>query len=158
MIRDILNYKHCLDLEALLEDMELCVIELTSMEHNVVICSIYRAPNSDEKAFISKYARLLQQLDLLKKNGKHVIICTDHNFDFLKSDTHVKTRELVELNVDNHMWPVIMKPTRITKKSATLIDNIIVSNSIYKDYECGIILDDLSDHLPCYLVSRNLKL
>ena len=114
--------------------------------------------NSDEKAFISKYARLLQQLDSLKKNGKHVIICTDHNFDFLKSDTHIKMRELVEINVDNHMWPVITKPTRITKKSATLIDNIIVSNSTYNDYECDIILDDLSDHLPCYLVSKNLKL
>ena len=104
-----------LNLEASLEDMELCVIELTSMEHSVIICSIYRAPNSDEKAFISKYATLLQHLDPLRKDGNHVIICTDHNFDFLKSDTHSKTCELVELNVDNHMWPVITKPTRITK-------------------------------------------
>ena len=44
LIRDTLNYKCCLDLEISLKDMELCVIKLMSIEHNVIICSIYRAP------------------------------------------------------------------------------------------------------------------
>ena len=56
------------------------------------------------------------------------------------------------------MWPVISKPTRITKSTATLIDNIIVSVEIYASYQSDIIVEDLSDHLPCLLVAHNMKL
>ena len=66
--------------------------------------------------------------------------------------------EFVNLNVDSKLWPIITKPTRITKSTATLIDNIIVSDEIHKRYKCGIILNDISDHLPCYLVVENFHL
>ena len=45
--------------------------------------------------------------------------------------------------------PCITKPTRITHETATLIDNIIVSSSIYDGHQSYILTEDLSDHLPC---------
>ena len=33
-----------------------------------------------------------------------------------------------------------------------------MSNDIYGSYQCGILLDNLSDHFPCYLIGHNLKL
>ena len=77
---------------------------------------------------------------------------------FLKSHTHRATQDLIDLLLNSDLWPVITKPTRITKNSATLIDNILVSPNIYGSYQCGIMLEDISDHLPCVLVARNLKL
>ena len=85
-------------------------------------------------------------------------MCMDHNFDLLKSTMHSKTREFLNTNVDNELWPVITKPMCLTKSSSTLIDNIFVSNDIYGSYQCGILLVDLSDHFPCYLIGHNLKL
>ena len=58
---------------------------------------------------------------------------------------------------DKGLLPMITKPTRITTSSATLIDNIFVDDLLYASTESGIILDDSSDHLPCYCVLRNLN-
>ena len=57
----------------------------------------------------------------------------------------------------NDSLPVITKPTRITKTTATLLDNLIISQKLQTTFECGIIVDDISDHLPCYLKLSNIK-
>ena len=50
--------------------------------------------------------------------------------------------------------PLITKPTRVTRTTATLIDNIL-TNDIDIQYERGIIIDDLSDHLPIFSMCVN---
>ena len=102
------------------------------------------------------YKKLLDYLR--EERDKHIIIGIDHNYDLLKSDLHNATHDFINYNLDHDMWPVITKPTCITRSTATLIDNIIVSSEIYSSYLCGILIDDLSDHLPCLLVARNIKL
>ena len=52
-----------------------------------------------------------------------------------------------------------MRPTRITHNSATLIDNVSISFNLSKTYTSGIIISDISDHLPCLiLISTNNKI
>ena len=53
-------------------------------------------------------------------------------------------------------YPLISKPTRITNSSATLIDNIFVNN-FDECYKCGILLTDLSDHLPVFQITSSLQ-
>ena len=43
----------------------------------------------------------------------------------------------------------ISKPTRITKSTATLIDNIF-SNTLGDKCKTGQLVTDLSDHLPVF--------
>ena len=38
------------------------------------------------------------------------------------------------------------------KHSATLIDNMFISQKLQDNYKSGILTNDISDHLPCYLV------
>jgi hypothetical protein len=45
--------------------------------------------------------------------------------------------------------PLINKPTRLTSHSATLIDNIF-TNCPSQNTVNGIILNDMSDHLPIF--------
>ena len=66
------------------------------------------------------------------EKSKDLIIGTDHNFDFLKKDSHKPSRVFIEQNLEMEMYPIITNPTRITKSSATLIDNIIVSRNIFQ--------------------------
>ena len=42
------------------------------------------------------------------------------------------------------------KPTRVAKKSATIIDNVITTNIFDESLKKGIIKSDLSDHLPIF--------
>ena len=55
------------------------------------------------------------------------------------------------------MLPVITKPTRITDTSATLIDNILISSKLQQAYYSGIIISDMSDHLPTVIKLTNVK-
>ena len=131
-------------------------MELLGFKKNTVVCSLYRPPDSDLSAFVKIYKELITKLE--HETGKHFIIGLDHNMDLLKSSLHHSTQEFLDSNTSHNLWPIITKPTRITKSSATLIDNIIVSEGIYGNYKCGILLEDISDHLPCMLVACNLKL
>ena len=47
--------------------------------------------------------------------------------DFLKSNKHESIQDFINQNLELGMLPTVTRPTRITKTSATLIDNIIVS-------------------------------
>ena len=49
------------------------------------------------------------------------------------------------------MLPMVTRPTRITKTSAMLIDNIIVSMNYVGRYNCNVLIDNTSDHLPSIL-------
>ena len=79
----------------------------------------------------------------------------DHNLDLLKCSTHNLTQEFVECNAKYGLTPTINRPTRITKSSATLIDNIFISDNFLGKYFSSILMDDISDHLPCVTVLEN---
>ena len=59
------------------------------------------------------------------------------------------------LNVGLH--PVISKPTRITPSINSLIDYIF-TNCINDNIYSGLLINDLSDHLPTFIVNeRNMN-
>ena len=60
-----------------------------------------------------------------KQKDHEVVIGLDHNLDLLKSHLNHPTNDFIELNLDRDLIPCITKLTRITNKSATLIDNIL---------------------------------
>ena len=72
--------------------------------------------------------------------------------DFLKSDKHENTHEFIDLNLEQEMLPPVTRPTRITKSSATLIDNILVSMNFMGKHTCNVLIDNTSDHLPSTLM------
>ena len=63
-----------------------------------------------------------------------------------------------EMLLDNGMIPTITKLTRISKTTATLIDYILVSEDLQETFNCGILIDNSSDHLPCYTTLENILL
>ena len=50
----------------------------------------------------------------------------DHNLDLVKYNIHPLTNDFLELNLEKQLLPTITKPTRVTRSTATLIDNVIV--------------------------------
>ena len=98
-------------------------IELKTHKDSVLLCSIYRPPNTSGVDFLVDYKKLVTKL--LKENDK-LAIGSDHNLDLLKYNEHSVTWEFIESNLDLGLFPQINRPTRITHSTATLIDNIFI--------------------------------
>ena len=56
------------------------------------------------------------------------------------------------------LWLVITRPTRITQNSATLIDNIYISNNLQCSFDSLILIEDISDHLPTVALLKQTKM
>ena len=83
------------------------------------------------------------------------MIGLDHNLDLLKSHLNQPTNDFIELNLDRELIPCITKPIRITNKSATLIDNILISRSLQRNYTSFVVIEDISDHFACLVVLKD---
>ena len=125
---------------------EHCIIELICRKRNILLVSLYRPPNTPVKAFLSDYIQLIQNLNSAKNSD--VIIGMDHNLDFLKAGWHMDTQNFIELNLESNLLPCITRPTCITKSTATLIDNVLISKNLQGKQDSKILITDISDHLP----------
>ena len=141
------------DLRIDTEILEHVVVELKTDKRNILLVSGYRPPNTNVRKFLREYKELLQTL--CKQNDHELIIGLDHNLDLLQSHQHSQTNEFLELNLKKNLLPSISKPTRITNKTATLIDNIMLSTRLQYQMESHIIIDDMSDHLPYLVTLKN---
>ena len=125
--------------------MENSFIELKCIKENVLIGSLYRPPNTNEKKFLASYKRIITKLS--KQKLPH-LFGLDHNMNLLKIDRHEPTSQFVELTLDKGLIPCVTRPTRITHTSATLIDNVFIDAKLHHNSRFTILTIDLSDHLP----------
>ena len=106
---------------------------------------MYRPPDQD----INKFNTFIESiLTKATKNQKIIYLMGDFNINLLNEDFHAPTNDFLNVLYSYSLYPSITKPTRITSKSSTLIDNIF-TNSMSKQTS-GIIMTDLSDHLPIF--------
>ena len=136
-----------------LETIEYDLVEARINSKNYIIGSVYRAPNTNQRSFLKEYNILLNLITSEKPYG--IVLGMDHNMDLLKCETHSTTQDFIECNANHDLFPSINRPTRITKSSATLIDNIFLSGNFCGNYYSTIIVDDISDHLPCVTILEN---
>ena len=156
LISEKLRYTTCKSISSSIVENECITIELELRSHEkCIISSMYRPPNVDINSFQSCYNSLL--CEMTKKKPKAIVVGLDHNLDFLKSATHRGTNQFIQHNLDFNLIPTITRPTRITNTSATLIDNIIVSQSLCGSYLSSVLIDDISDHMPTACVIKSLK-
>ena len=135
-------------------------LEVSNSNRKYVVAGIYRHPNSN----ISHFCKQLENsLELVTKSKTPCVIAGDINIDLIKYNTHHDTTDYVNSLLVNNFMPVIIMPSRITSKSATIIDHIYY----YEGYNCkkdvqlmsGNLWSDLTDHLPNYfiIVSNHVK-
>ena len=156
LIANRTKYKERKDIKLDSQECESCFVEVQTKNKPIIVGSICRPPNSNINMFVVEMERLLKKIKLEK--NKHIIIGLDHNLDLLKSLVHKPTNLFTEMLLDNGMIPTITKPTRISKTTATLIDNILVSEDLQETFQSGILIGNSSDHLPCYTTLENALL
>ena len=154
LIDENLIFREIHDVANCNNSMEQITIEIKGNNDNIIMTSIYRPPNTAPKKFIAEYKTLTEKL---KQKNKNIVIGMDHNLDFLKHHIHSCTNDFLQFNLDNELIPCINIPTRITKSSATLIDNIMISMHLHNKSNSNILLSDISDHLPSLCKLENFN-
>ena len=124
-------------------------------DRNVIVGVIYRPPNSDAELFNNTMSELLNKM---KTERKFIYCMGDYNLSLLNYDTHSPTQEFTNMMYSHACLPCITKPTRVTRKTASLIDNIFCNKfDIDVVPFTGILYTDISDHFPVFYIDPSAK-
>ena len=153
-IKDNLSYIKRDDFCTTIPEFESIWIEIeVPHQHNIVCGLIYRHPDQS----IAKTADFLYKVtEKINNEGKFCFLMGDFNINLLNYDSHSETEDFVNTLGSYSFHPQILKPTRITYHSATLIDNIFF-NSLEHHAISGNILCGITDHLPNFLIITKLS-
>ena len=126
-------------------------------EKDLIVAAIYRQPNNANLDIFNR--ELGRLLSLIDKKKNEVVVVGDMNLDLLKYDCHAETANYLDLMSQHKFLPRIVRPTRIKKQSATLIDHLFTQESdSYR--KSGIIDTEIAgnhgytDHFPIFLILR----
>ena len=135
--------RHDLELqeEGIIESL---FIEISDKGKSTIVGVIYRPPSSNAALFSSKIHEILS-----KVKGQQVHLMGDFNLDLLKYHQHQATGDFLSNMSLLGLHPTISLPTRITPTSATIIDNIFTTD-FYRPISSGLLVTDISDHLPIF--------
>ena len=153
LIREGLNFQELRDLnvfkEGFLESMFIKVF--TQNGRYKIIGNIYRPPNSNIDIFLLALELILKKLDCKEfKNAEEILISGDFNINVLSHLNHAPTNRFLSLMLTHSFMPTITLPSRISENTATCIDNIF-SNKQNLNFQSGLILEHITDHLPVFL-------
>ncbi len=119
-------------------------------EKNIIISCIYRTPGSNSELFKDWIEDVFS-----KKSNKMTFICGDFNIDLLNPNKYKMIDKFLNTIYSMNLFPRISSPTRITSHCAILIDNIF-TNDIENNTVSGILVSDISDHLPVFAVNNKI--
>ena len=146
-VRSDFMSKNIVDFSYSNTSIEICTVEIKSNNHSIIIIGVYR-PHCDH--FDNFSSSIYSILNNDKFRNKEILLMGDFNINFLGVDS------LVNDFMDNintyHFVPVISKPTRFAPNNSntcSLLDQIFLNR--ITSYNCGIILNDLTDHLPTFI-------
>ena len=121
---------------------------------NHLVGVIYKHPTMKYHKFNNDFMNTL--FDKLTKENKPSVISGDFNLNLIKYTQNRGVNQFLESILSNNFISHITLPTRVTEKSATLIDNIFTNNY---EHNCvsGNITTYISDHLPQFFIIEDLK-
>ncbi|XP_071123817.1 uncharacterized protein [Mytilus edulis] len=114
-------------------------VEIRAKGQNFILCHSYRPPNADTDF----WARLNHAIETAFQFNENIVITGDLNSDLF----NVNNNKLIDTMDLFNLRNVIDKATRVTDKSSTLLDPIIISDCM--SYYLSDVLDipsNISDH------------
>lgn len=159
-IRDTYSFNVMDDLENILDDTAECKFimlknNISAHKKPIIMGVIYRPPNLPIHPFLEHLDQLLSTIENM---GFIFHLCGDFNIDIMSYPNGPRSREFINILMSHSTFPLVTRPTRITRSSHTLIDNHLTNdtNLLHKS-ETYIINSSLSDHYPIFTVIRNLS-
>ena len=157
-VKKCIEYKPRPDLDVFNDDIESVFVEINGKSinscKNHIVGVIYRPPNRDIESF---WFHLRQILDRLKSCRQYCHLLGDYNINLLKADDHISTSNFIDDMYSYSFIPMITKPSRITDRCSTLIDNIFTNAIQETKIFNGLLYTDISDHLPVFVIFKDIS-
>jgi exonuclease III len=156
-LHDSIPFKIRDDLSSVNDNYECLFIEVNKSyfksSANIIIGVVYRIPGTNMNLFNDFFENITTKIKEEKKLGYSM---GDYNINLLNTTDHTATNDFVNIALSNSFIPLITRPTRITQTSSTLIDNIFTNN--FQDNIClkGILVNDITDHFPVFVLTLNV--
>jgi exonuclease III len=132
------------------QDLEIAAVQIKLKRVKLIIITVYRAPVGNFDYFLCKLDAILK---FLYQENIEFLICGDINVNYLENNS--KRTQLDEMLRTYNLISAVNFPTRITKTTATLIDNIVIDSS--RDCDLKPYVNGLSDHNAQLVVIKNVK-
>ena len=140
------------DLSKIDENIEIMVTDIAYSKENILCVLIYHRPSSNKQVFLNDIENLVEKIS---RENKKIYIFGDFNINLINSN-NVYSKQLIEIMQSNNFFNLIVKPTRVTSTSTTVIDHIWTNDAGNCRYN-GIIFETISDHFPNFATFENLK-
>ena len=125
-VKNGINYSCRQDLSSVKDGYESLWIEIQNdAEHNTICGIIYRHPHGNLDSFMIHINAVNEKIH---RENKYCVILGDFNLDLPKFESHPGTNDFLNTLGSSYFQPQILKPTRITDHTATLIDNIFFNS------------------------------
>ncbi len=157
-IRDNKDYKIREDLSVFIPHIfeSLFVEIINKSSRNIIVGVVYR-PNTEPHADLDIFqSNMFDIMSIITRDQLQCTILGDMNVNLFNFETHPKTGNYLEGLFSNGFLPIIVKPTRITNSTATLLDHIY-TNSITSTGHSGIIITDVADHFGTFYLVNSTK-
>ena len=153
-VSDNLDYRIRTDICANEDEvMESLFIEIIRPhERNVIVGIIYRPPDQNVNDFVSRMNDVLGEIS---RDNKTCYLMGDFNLNLLNNENHNATGEFLDGLYSHLFFPLITLPSRITSHTASLIDNIFSNHVEHSYLRSGLLITDISDHLPIFSISSD---
>ena len=96
------------------------------------------------KVFVNKF----------KGQEKQMFLAGDFNRNSLDYSRNSIVCDFFNLAFQNSVFPVINRPARVTKTSATIIDHVLTNTIADSPLHSGILKTDISDHFPVFFLLK----
>ena len=123
-----------------------CIETELKTKQKVIICQIYKSPNTNVIKFLEELEECLIWLHSL---GKTTFIAGDFNLDLFSMNKYKYAHNFFTMMCCYGFFPLITKTTRQSENTSSLIDNIF-SNNLNIIETAGVIINDISDHFPVF--------
>ena len=125
--------------------IETLCVKLDLNGSQLFLCLVYRRPGTNFDNFLAHYMKILDGM-----RHKNCLFMGDFNLDLLKYNSSNFIETFVNTNFQNHFFPLINKPTRVTSHSTTVIDQFWCNFVHSHRFENKIVLTDFSDHFAIF--------
>ena len=152
-VKNSLSFYVCNDLSVMDEKIfESIFINIQFLNKKITCGTIYRSPQHNKEAFSQFFCHFKNTLTSLDKSKNKCFIMGDFNIDLLDIKNE-NTETYVESMFDYNFYPLVNKPTRITKDRCSCIDHIL-TNMIGSQIKSAIVAHEISGHLRVIQVSN----
>ena len=155
-VRNDLNFviKPTMSVES--ENCESLFIEISSKPSkkklkNTVVGVVYRHPGNSYSLFQKNFCNVMH---MLNQHNTPFVLLGDYNIDLAKENNDFKVNDYLNEVYSTGGYSLITKPTRFTSTSATNLDHIY-TNAIQNLCRSGVLILDISDHLPTFCLIKN---